>query len=157
MRFARDYRDFDFSHAIFSDEKCFRTNGITYRNVLKDVMLPTVRAVYPAAEISSIYFIQDNCPIHRASLVQEWFSAQGDVHVVPWSSRSPDLNPIENLWGLMVQRWDFRNERTRDAFVAHCHEVWESLRKSDFCAELISSMQRRCDAVIDAAGNATKY
>ena len=34
------------------------------------------------------------------------------VSVIEWPSRSPDLNPIENLWGIMVTEWTDRNERT---------------------------------------------
>lgn len=210
VRFARDYRDFDFSHAIFSDEKSFKSSQLGRRNLwrvnntryepknvspnnesgriivnmwgwmsaggpgelafidsratgqshaelLEEVMLPTVRTVYPREEVPSFYFFQDNCPIHRARVVQNWLQQHPEVRTVPWPSRSPDLNPIENLWAIMVQRWDFRNERSKLALVTHCNEIWDSLRGSDLCQILVSSMRNRLDAVIDAAGAATKY
>lgn len=210
VRFARDYRDFDFSYAIFSDEKCFRSsqqgrrnlwrvdntryeprnvnpnaesgriivnmwgwmsaagpgelafipgraNGQTYLEVLQTIMVPTVRTVYPQLDVPEFYFFQDNCPIHRARVVQEWLRGQPQIKTVPWPSRSPDLNPIENLWGLMVQRWDSRAERTKEALVTHCEQVWDTFRGSNLCEVLARSMRSRCDAVIDAGGAATKY
>ncbi|KAH9629326.1 hypothetical protein HF086_017701 [Spodoptera exigua] len=109
VRFAREYRDFDFTYAIFSDEKCFRSsqqgrrnlwridntryeprnvipnaesgrvvvnmwgwmsaagpgelafipgraNGHTYRDVLHNIMLPTVRTVYPKQTCQNFIF-----------------------------------------------------------------------------------------------------
>lgn len=210
VRFARDYRDFDFSYAIFCDEKSFRSsqqgrrnlwridntryeprnvtpnaesgrvvvnmwgwmsaagpgelafipgraNGHTYKEVLQNIMLPTVRTVYPEMEVPEFYFFQDNCPIHRALVVREWLREQPQIKTVPWPPRSPDLNPIENLWGLMVQKWDNRAERTKEALVTHCEQAWETLRGSNLCEVLVRSMRNRCDAVIDAGGAATKY
>lgn len=210
VSFAREFRDFDFSHAIFADEKCFkssqegrrhlwrvnntryeprnvnpnrdsgriivnmwgwmsaagpgelvyipgRATGQSYVDLLQENMVPTVRSVYPEAEVPEIYFFHDNCPIHTARIVRNWFQQKPDIKTVSWPSRSPDLNPIENLWGLIVQRWDNRNERTREALISHCDSSWDSLRGSDLCEELINSMRSRCDAVIAANGAATKY
>lgn len=210
VRFARDYRDFDFSHAIFCDEKTFkssqigrrhlwrvdntryeprnvvpnnesgrvvvnmwawmsaagpgelvyipeRSNGANYLDLLQNTMLPTVRVVYPEEEVRDIVFIQDNCPIHRCRLVSSWIEQQPNLRALPWPSRSPDLNPIENLWAIMVQRWDTRAERTKLALVTHVDEVWDSLRGSNLCEILVKSMRTRLDAVIDSGGALTKY
>ena len=45
---------------------------------------------------SSIIFQQDNAPIHRAKLLQKWFSKQ-QFNLLPWPAQSLDLNPIEHL------------------------------------------------------------
>lgn len=39
---------------------------------------------------------QDNASIHHAKKVTDWFSAQ-KIPTMIWPSRSPDLNPIENI------------------------------------------------------------
>lgn len=134
-----------------------RANGANYLELLQDTMLPTVRVVYPEDEVPEIVFIQDNCPIHRCRLVQQWIQQQPNLRTVPWPSRSPDLNPIENLWAIMVQRWDTRCERTKNALVAHVDRVWNSIRGSDLCDVLVKLMRNRCDAVIDAGGALTRF
>lgn len=81
-----------------------RTNSSKYEEVLEEIMLPTVRTVFPTEDYRHIYFVQDNCPIHRARNVRGWFDRHPDIEVIPWPAKSPDLNPIENIWALMVQR-----------------------------------------------------
>ena len=76
-----------------------RMTGEQYVEILRDVMIPTVRLHYPEG---IIYLCQDNCRVHTCRVVQEWFATQPEVICLPWPAKSPDLNPIENLWGLMA-------------------------------------------------------
>ena len=41
-------------------------------------------------------FQQDNCSFHTANVVRKWFVSK-NIQILDWPSRSPDLNPIENL------------------------------------------------------------
>lgn len=68
-----------------------------------------------------------------------------------------ESHPIENIWGVIVQRWDNQNERTPEALEAHCMEIWNSLRGLDLCHNVISSMRSRLQAVIDNGGGYTRY
>ena len=48
---------------------------------------------------TAIQFMHDNAPIHTAAFVKEYLGTHGIEHMV-WPPYSPDLNPIENIWGL---------------------------------------------------------
>lgn len=44
---------------------------------------------------------QDNAPVHTAKVMKEYFMSQDAI--INWPARSPDLSPIENLWGMIVR------------------------------------------------------
>lgn len=102
-------------------------------------------------------FQQDNASIHRARATVQWLNTNLQW-VNDWPSKSPDLNPIENLWGI-VARAIYRHGRQfedvqelKEAITTAWNEIpLETLRK------LINSMPNRVQAVIEKDGHATKY
>ena len=47
-------------------------------------------------------FQHDNAPIHTSKCTKTWME-DNNVAILDWPARSPNLNPIENVWGSMVQ------------------------------------------------------
>ena len=101
-------------------------------------------------QICKFSFSLPPIPVHKCNAVTAWFQDHQELTVIEWPSRSPDLNPIENLWGFMVNEWTDRNERTPDVLEPHYMEVWESIRRDpELCQQLMQLMRRRMQDCID--------
>ncbi len=100
-------------------------------------------------------FQQDMAPALSAKGTKSWFNNHG-VTVLDWPANSPDLNPIENIWGIVKRKMrDTRPNNVDDlkaAIKANCASI-----TPEQCHSLITSMPHRIDAVIHAKGGPTKY
>ena len=60
-----------------------------YAELLDEINYPSIRAVFPAPE--QILLVQDNCPVHKSGVVQEWFEDYPVVLRMFWPARSSTL------------------------------------------------------------------
>ncbi len=72
-------------------------NAAIYQDILEHFMLPSADKLYGDADF---IFQQDLAPAHTAKGTKSWFSDHS-VTVLDWPANSPDLNPTENLWGII--------------------------------------------------------
>ena len=77
---------------IFTGKLC----ATKLRKILDAALLPFVRLVYPEQH----RLMQDNDPKHTSHLAKAYFECN---NVKWWKTppESPDLNPVENVWGSM--------------------------------------------------------
>ncbi len=103
-------------------------------------MLPSADQLFKDADF---IFQQDLAPAHTA---KSWLNYQG-IDVLDWPANSPDLNPIENLWGIVKGKMRNKRPKNADERKATVKEIWASIPPQQ-CHKLITSMPHRIEAVL---------
>ena len=76
-------------------------NSDAYVDVLREHALSLSKQVGIRTDPSADWmYMDDNATCHR-SLVTNAFKTQAGIRTLRWPARSPDLNPIENVWSLL--------------------------------------------------------
>lgn len=102
-------------------------------------------------------FQHDNASIHGSSSTKTFLSCN-NVSVMDWPALSPDLNPIENVWGILT-RQVFQNGT--QYFVLNdlkkaIEKAWYNLDVK-LLQHLVLSMENRVFEVIRKNGNCINY
>ncbi len=108
-------------------------------------MLPFADQLFKDADF---IFQQDLAGAHTAKSTKSWLNDHG-VGVHDWPANSPDLNPIENLWGIVKRKIRNKRPNNADELKAIVKKTWASIPPQQ-CHKLITSMPRQIDAVIHA-------
>ncbi|KAA8490751.1 Transposable element Tc3 transposase [Porphyridium purpureum] len=101
-------------------------------------------------------FQQDNAPGHAALSTRELFDTVG-IALLDWPARSPDLNPVENLWAIVSRRvhWQGRQFMRLDDMLPVIYDCWRT-KAPKYVEGFIESTSRRLQACIDAADRQMK-
>ncbi len=125
-------------------------NSQMYCSILKEKMLPSLRALGRRA-----LFQHDNDPKHT-SKATVGFLKKIRVKVIQWPSMSPDLNPIEHLWGILKRQVEHHSPSSIQSLKEVILEEWKKIDRAKY-HQLVHSMPRRLGAVIKNHGGHTKY
>ena len=93
-------------------------------------------------------FMQDNARPHTARHTQQHLRTH-HVQPMPWPAKSPDLNPIENVWDALdrcIQRRPVQPRNLAELTQA-LNDEWQRFPQYKL-RRLISSMRRRCQACL---------
>ena len=149
----------------FKNQKGQQARNITsaeYKHVLKKTLLPEGSRLFSQQGLSTFKFQQDNDPAHVRSAPAE-VKAWNDKHpgkaitLLPnWPPNSPDLNPIENVWGIVQREVDAAGCSSFDQFEAMVTQKLQSFPQKTL-EKLVNSMSKRIKLVIEANGDKIKY
>ncbi|GFU48771.1 transposable element Tcb2 transposase [Trichonephila clavipes] len=104
------------------------TNGtMTGQRYIDEVLLPHVR-LFRGAVGDKFVFMDDNATCHRTLAVQDCLDREGIQHLV-WPARSPDLNPIANVWDALGRQVAGRNypPTNKNILIRALTEEWDKL------------------------------
>ncbi|GFX97556.1 transposable element Tcb2 transposase [Trichonephila clavipes] len=103
-------------------------NGtMTGQRYIEEVLLPHVR-LFRGAVGDKFIFMDDNATCYRTLAVQDCLDTEGIQRLV-WPARSPDLNPIENVWDALGRQVDGRNypPTNKNTLIRALTEEWDKL------------------------------
>lgn len=83
---------------------------------------------------------------------------ENHIQTPTWPSKSPDLSPIENVWGIMVKQVYFGKPRYKDlkSLEEAIFNAWNSI-DTKMLKSLIESMPERMQSVIESSGQPIDY
>jgi transposase len=147
---------------------CFSARGLGYcyiseetldgkrlKRILDTHLLASAQLHFNQDPPEPWWLLQDNAPTHTSRAVQQWLHNHG-VSCLDFPPYSPDLNPIENLWVNVEKRVEERAPKTVEELQNIIAEEWKNTSKS-LLQKLAHSMPKRCQAVIEAHGDHTRF
>ncbi|GFY12599.1 transposable element Tcb2 transposase [Trichonephila clavipes] len=132
-------------------------NGtMTGQRYIDEVLLPHVR-LFRGAVGDKFVFMVDNATCHRTLVVQDCLDSEGIQRLV-WSARSPDLNPIENVWDALGRQVAGRNypPTNKNTLIRALTEEWDKLPQQ-LLDNVVQSMVRRVKYCIILLGGHIPY
>ena len=135
---------------IFTSSKM---NSIDYINIINDNLLPVAQSISTQKWVLQ----QDNASVHRSNMTKKWFEQQ-KVRVLESPVNSPDLNVIENLWGLLVKNI-YHNGRQFDNFNDLKEAIkanWNTINQ-EYIQNLFASIPKRLTECVNNKGGVIDY
>jgi transposase len=131
-----------------------------YTHVVARTLLPEGRRIFSGQGLSSWVLQQDGDPCHRAAKpqVDAWNTTRpGPVELLEgWPGNSPDLSPIENVWGWVDAKVAAMGCKTLDEYKTAVTETFLNIPRS-MLRNLFDSIPRRLNLVIQRGGDKCGY
>ncbi|POM75975.1 Transposase [Phytophthora palmivora] len=119
-----------------------------YTETLRSSLLPYMRELKSKIGDLDPIFQHDNASIHSARLTKD-FLAVNNVTTLPWPAKSPDLNIVENVWGVLARR-------TAADLIKQIKLEWSRIDPA-YIKKLVRSVPKRLEATRLLKGAKTPY
>ncbi|GFT58515.1 transposable element Tc1 transposase [Trichonephila clavipes] len=117
---------------------------------IDEVLLPHVR-LFRGAVGDKFVFMDDNATWHRTLAVQDCVDSEG-IQCLVWPARSPDLNPIENVWDALGRQGAGQGPPTnKNTVIRALTEEWDKLPQQ-LLDNVVQSRVRRVECCITLHG-----
>ena len=145
---------------------CFNSNGVGLlkringnmnaekyqKDILHDIDIVGKCLVFPKA---AFVFQHDLAPPHKAKSTQAYLKNK-NIEILPWPGNSPDLNPIENIWGILKRKVRPIQHKSAEELWNEVQSEWYKLSRN-LCQKIVNSMPTRLELVKTSKGHPIKY
>lgn len=133
------WRAFSSSGVLWLSFTTRRMKSEDYQKVLQDHLVPFIRQHHT----KNFTFMQDNASVHASKSTIQWLNSR-NIPLLDWPACSPDLNPIENIWGILVRQIyrDGRQFNSVEEFREAIAAAWNNLDPG-ILKNLVESMPNR--------------
>ena len=128
-----------------------KTNSDVYINILKRY-IPKIKELVQDPFI----IIRDNASYHCSQQTKEWIKKNKVKEILDWPPNSPDLNPIENVWGIIKRELQKENISKRSILINRIKEIYENIPYK-YIENIVESFVTRLQRCIDLEGDRTGY
>lgn len=121
-----------------------RINGsLTSTDYVNQILQPLIKS--KDFDVKRHVFQQDNARPHIAENVQSFFTKHGVQLLLDWPARSPELSPIETVWGIVTRVLDEDDfiPQTPDELAVAVEAAWNSIPQQVF-DNLCRGFSQRC-------------
>ena len=128
-------------------------NGQRYlREILQPLVVPALQQIGAQA-----VFMDDNATPHRCRAVNT-FVVQAGITRMPWPANSPDINPIENIWGELGRRVQENHPlpANRQQLLQYLQQEWANLPQA-LITRTVNTMRQRCVDCVAARGGHIRF
>ena len=126
-------------------------NSVGYTKLIETQLVPWLEK----NQCQGHFFQQDNAPCHVSRHSRSFFEAKC-IQVLDWPSNSPDLNPIENLWGILKDNVEKRSPKSLSELGDAAMDEWKKIQAQTI-TNTIQSMSKRIQQVLERDGEKCDY
>ena len=131
-------------------------NAVNFAKILEEALIPFIKSKFPDHH----KFQQDNDPKHSSKYIKKFLN---DHNIVWWKTpaESPDLNPIEKVWGSMknyLRNTHFRKIENRNfaGLKTGIKTFWKTLTPT-VCSKYINHIKKVMPIAIHKKGDASGH
>lgn len=123
-------------------------------DLFTEELLPSIR--WPRGPTKAQRFIIDNDGRHQMPVWKEFVVSRRLHPLSPWPSNSPDLNPIENIFGWMKRFVENEGPTSEATLKEAVNKAFEAI-PDDHLAHLMDSIPKRLELTIKRKGARINY
>jgi hypothetical protein len=103
-----------------------RLNSERYVQILLDSgMIPENDQIWGSGRW---WFLQDGASCHKSAHTMN-FLRSCSVHLIDHPPRSPDLNPIENIWAIIKDKLSKLKLLSKNEIIENVEKIWEDVSR----------------------------